>query len=333
MKLLFKTPSPTATIGQTNFKDHYPFVEGSKLWSEIQTSVRQATQTYILPIIGRPMHDALFTDYEANTTQTDKVSIIEGLQDAIAHYAIYRALPYMPYIISSTGITASQPTEGARATTHGERKDARYNAHLDADAFLDNVIAELEGATGEYWKPYHDFAQLNHKTSAFFQTADQLSDHLQVQGRRAFQALVPHLKKAEANIIKVLGRALFKQQRHLNNDLVELIRGFVAHEGLTYAIPYLTLVIESDGFKIVSRGDGIEERNGLKHQQHENAIQRLLDGAKANAESSKVAILEYLVENQDDYPLWLQSDYYLGLARRDVKGVISTGDGAVFLRF
>lgn len=342
MKLLFKAATDTAnTVGQTNFKQHYPFAEGSMKWLELQTPIRQATQLHVIPFIGQAMYTALANDYNSTEELTaDKTAIINFLQDAIAHYTIYIAIPYMPFVVSSSGIQKMQPTEGAIAPTHSERKDTRWNAHLDADRYLDEALKLLEDSEGDYWQPWRDHIAKNFKTSTFFKTANELDEYLNIQNsRRAFITLVPFLKKSEeSNIESILGPALLEEIKTpdtpIKTALVRKIQKFVAQDALYESVPFLTLVIEGDGFKVVSRGDGIEERNGLKHQQHENAILRLRDAARQNAAQYKQELLEFLWKNKAELPLWLESDYYKSTLTEGVSSsIISTGDGAVFLRF
>lgn len=355
MKLLFKSAAAETietTIGQTNFKEHYPSVEGSMKWKELKTTIRQATQSFVIPLVGAAMYNKLADDYNDTTgLESEQSAVVNFLQDAIAHYTIYKALPYMPFIVSSNGIQKAQPTEGAVAPTFGERKDTRWNAHIDADGYLDEALKLLENTEGEYWQPWRDHADKNFKTSVVFKTATELDDHLNIQGsRRAFTTLVPYLRKSEeSSIEKILGSELLKSlslvemplntpinltEQKLLAELHNRVKKFVAQDGLFIAIPFLTLVIEGDGFKVVSRGDGIEERNGLKHQQHENAILRLRDAARQSAEQYKDDLLTFLWKHKADLPLWLESDYYMSQITVGTSSqVISTGAGSVFLRF
>ena len=340
MKLLFKAEGgDDAKVNATNFKNHYPEVNGSTEFSEIKSRIRQATTLSIIPYLGLKMYNKLANDYETDDLAEENSEIINLLQDAIAHYTIYVSLPYMPFIVSSTGFQKSQPTEGATAPSFGERKDTRWNAHLDADRFLDEALKMLENTEGEYFQPYRDHVATNFKTSTFFKTANALDDHLNIQGsRRALAALVPYLKKSEESEIEpLLGEELFAKLQEtgvntVEKGLLKLVRKFVAQNGLYESVPFLTLVVESDGFKIVSRGDGIEERNGLKHAQHENAILRLRDAAKENALQYKIELMSYLWKNKEALPLWKTSDYYVSLTTNNIQQrIITTGDGGVFL--
>ena len=312
MKILFKSDSTAdhITVGMTNFKQHYPFVEGSMVWDEFKTVVRQATQAHVLPFIGEAMYAKLAADYTAGELSSEKAAIVAMLQDSIAHYAIYTALPYMPFVVSSSGIQKQQPTEGAVAMTHGERKDTRWNAHIDADSFLDGALKLLENTEGSYWQPWRDHAAKQFKTSAFFKNADDLDEHLNIQGsRRAYINMVSYLKKTEESAVEwLLGYDLFEALKNPSDEavmttLLRKVRKFVAQQSLYEAVPFLTLVIEGDGFKIVSRGDGIEERNGLKHQQHENAILRLQEAARQRSEQFKTELIEFLWKNKAKLPL------------------------------
>jgi hypothetical protein len=340
MELLFKLSGGT-TLGKTNFKQHYPHAEGSMTFDEIQPTIRQATQSYILPFVGLEMYEAIASDYNSSNAPTgEKALVLQYLQDAIAHYTIYSAMPYMPFVVSSAGIQKVQPTEGAVSPTHGERKDTRWNAHIDGDRYLDEALKVLQNSEDSYFEPFKTFAAQNFKTSVFFKTTEALDEYLNIQGsRRAFSALVPYLKKAEESVIEpLLGESLYE---HLQSDnltttektLIKKIQKIVANIGLSESVPFITLIIEGDGFKVVSRGDGIEERNGLKHKQHENAIIRLQDAASASGENYQKELIEFLCKKKADYPLWMESDYYISMTTTTLPArVICTGTGGIFLK-
>lgn len=340
MELLFKLSGGT-NLGKTNFKQHYPHAEGSMSFDDIKPTIRQATQSYILPFIGLEMYEAIATEYNSATELTgEKALVLQYLQDAIAHYTIYSAMPYMPFIVSTSGIQKVQPTEGATAPTHGERKDTRWNAHIDADRYLDEALKILQNSEDSFFEPFKAFATKNFKTSAFFKYTEVLDENINIQNsRRAFAALVPYLKSVEESVIeKLLGESLYQRLQAndlipAENILVKKVQKVVANLGLAESVPFLTLLIEGDGFKVVSRGDGIEERNGLKHKQHENAILRLQDAASAVGENSQKELIEFLFKKKSDYPLWLESDYYISMTTTTPPAqVICTGPGGIFLK-
>lgn len=340
MDLLFK-PTNGTTIGKSNFKNHYPHAEGSMTFDDIKPTIRQATQSYILPYIGLEMYEALASTYNGQTQPTgEKALVLQYLQDAIAHYTIYSAMPYMPFVVSSAGMQKVQPTEGAVTPTHGERKDTRWNAHIDADRYLDEALKILYNSDDTYFEPFKTHAAKNFKTSAFFKYTETLDEHINIQGsRRAFSALVPYLKSIEESVIeKLLGTTLFEslQADDLNAEekaLVKKVQKVVANLALAESVPFLTLITEGDGFKVVSRGDGIEERNGLKHKEHENAILRLQDAAIEKGTKYQQELLEFLFKNKDDYPDWLESDYYISMTTTTAPArVICTGPGGIFLK-
>lgn len=341
MKLLFKSANATnpTEVGHTNFKNHYPSVSSNANWNELKTYIRQATNLYIIPYIGQEWYDKLVDDFHADGIEASALSIVEKLQDAIAYYTIYKAMPFMPFIVSSVGVQKAQSSQGATAISAGEAKNIRWNAHLDADRMLDIVLQLLTAANGAYFDLWRTHADKLFKKSAFFLTADMLNTYLNIQqSRRAFQALVPHLHSAEESVMKILGRPFFV---HLANEPLNELAGFafdmacryIAQQALYEAIPYLTLVIESDGFMVVSRGDGTEERNSLKHQQHENAILRLREAAKEKSAEYRAELISFLWEKKADFPLWQTSDLYKSMSADTTPrtGIIVCGNGGMFL--
>jgi hypothetical protein len=341
MKLLFKSANATNTteVGHTNFKNHYPSVSSNANWNELKTYIRQATDLYVIPYIGQEWYDKLADDFHADSVDVSALSIVEKLQDAIAYYTIYKAMPFMPFVVSAVGVQKAQSSQGAAAISAGEAKNIRWNAHLDADRMLDDVLKLLTAAPGTYFDLWHTYANKLFKTSAFFKTAAELNTYLNIQqSRRAFQVLVPHLHSAEEQVIKIIGRPFFAHlttmpQTELEGFADGMICRYIAQQALYEAIPYLTLVIESDGFMVVSRGDGTEERNSLKHQQHENAILRLREAAREKAAEYKSELIAFLWEKKADFPLWQASDLYKSMAADTTPrtGIIVCGNGGVFL--
>ncbi len=341
MQLIFKgsTATTPTEIGQTNFKSHYPSVAGNTSWNDLRSYIRQATDLYIIPYIGQVWYDKLAADFHTDSVDASALSILEKLQDTIAYYTIYKAMPFMPYIVSAIGVQKAQSSQGATAISTGEAKNIRWNAHLDADRMLDDVLKLLTVAPGAYFDLWRTHADKLFKTSAFFKTADELNNFLNIQNsRRAFQALVQHLKSAEKESVKILGAPFFthlsKDQLNFSEEwVVEAIRHYIAQQALYEAVPYLTLVVESDGFMVVSRGDGTEERNSLKHQQHENAILRLREAAREKAAQYRAELIKLLWENKDNFPLWQLSDLYKSMSANTTPrtGIIVCGHGGVFL--
>jgi hypothetical protein len=342
MTLLFKTATsnPSAEVGQSNFKDHYPSVEGTMRFAEIATYIRQATELYIIPYIGREMYDLIADDFVNNTTDAEKKRIISLLQDSIANYTIYHSLPFLPFVVSTTGFQKTQSNQGTTPSL-GEKKDTRWNAHLTADKFLDFAIKELDTHNEAYYAPYISYSAKHYKKSIFFSNAESFDEYLGIQeSRRTFAAFVPYLKKAEdSELIFMLGETLLDESLILStpiySSLVKLIRRYLAPRALYGAIPYITLVIESDGFKVLSKGDGIEERNGLKSQQHENAIIRLGESAKADMEKAYNEMVKFLEKNKTLLISWEDSELYESLNNSEGKSssIITNGNGGIFLKF
>ena len=342
MKILFKTETAQGVkpkIKDTTFKNHYPDVNQNMAWDELLPYVRQATKLYVLPFIGEALYNKVSEQYLNDSLEDDAIELCEHLQDTIAYYTIYHALPQKAIAIASMGVQQNQGSEGStRNLSLSELKNLKWNVHLNADSFLDRSLLFLETNEDEYFNDWKTSPAYQLKTSILFRHTSELDEFLNIQNsRRAFISLIPYIKRAEQDYLcPIIGELLYNKFADKDSieelkDLKNLCQKFIAAMGMVEAIPNLTLVIEGDGFKVISKGDGIEERNGLKHQQHENAILRLLQNAQGNAAKYRNNLIDFLYQNQDNFQDWKDSDFYKSIQDLTDNRIITSGDGAIFL--
>jgi hypothetical protein len=144
------------------------------------------------------------------------------------------------------------------------------------------------------------------------------------------------MRQAEQDdLLEILGSSLFDKINYNTpelQNLKKLSQKFIAQAGFVAAIPNLTLITEADGFTVVSKGDGIEERNSFKNKEHENAILRLLQKAQQNADRYRTQLIEFLYINKEFYPDWLTSNFYKNLAPQgETVKIITSTEGGIFL--
>jgi hypothetical protein len=346
MKLLFKIlnsiESTKATVANTTFKNHYPDVNKSTPWVEIEPYVSQSTKLYIIPFIGIEMYNKVAEEYHSTAiTDEVKLTFIEMLQDCIAYYTIYHSLPQKAVAISSMGLNQNNTTEStARPLSISDIKNLKYDTHLKADAFLDMLLAYLEHQSDDdYFDEWRASSASKYKTTLLFKHTSELDEYLNIQNsRRAFVSLTPYINKAEEDaLLPIIGEALIEILKSDLNDeslkLQKLSRKFVVEAALIQAIPNLTFIFEGDGLRIISKGDSVEERNSLKHQQHENAILRRLQKAEENAARYRTELIDFLMRNKDSesFQTWKESDFYKSLISDTSTKIITSDIGAIML--
>jgi len=325
MDLLFKitavSPSTPPQVGDTNFMDHYSGVNRSMAWAELLPGIRQATEKFVLPYIGTELYDDLAEKYQAATTlTTQQAKTVELLQDCIAYYTAYHVLPERNAFLSSMGITQNTPTEGsAQPVNQWGWKAKRWNALENGDAFLDKTLSYLEQqvkAAVAYFDLWKNSTAYNVKTSSFFRTTEKLDEYLNIQGsRRSFISLVKYMKEVEEDIIRPLLcddqfealKALDVETNEAAYALLHRVRRAVAFLGLAAGMPHHRIVIDGDGFRVVSQTDQYDDRRNQTNNVHESAIIALAQRAEQNGRRYLIELENFLRDNAATYTLWADS--------------------------
>jgi len=273
-------------IGQTNFKDHYPHVAGDLPFSDLKPDIRKAIKAQILPFIG-------LAEYERIVTENGEA--LETMRDCVAYYAIYLVLPFKPHIISNAGVNRLQP-EGASQSNLSDVKYMRYAAHLESDKQLDNLLSML---------PISLSIQ-----NPFFKSGNDIRPYFNTDAVRVLYGLDIHFSNAYRDL---------RQWFNSTNNL-DIQKQYVAYAAFADAIPFLTLVMDGAGFSVLSKGDGIEEKNSLKSKEHLQAIANLKRAAEDKRDAARGELESVLRAMSVETPLLFQP-----------KTVETFGEGGVFL--
>lgn len=317
MELVFKVitdPAPAVPlVGDTNFQQHYSGVNTSMAWAELEPAVRQATEKFVLDYIGEELYDDLAEKFQEGDTLTDEqAKALQLLQDCIAFYAIYHILPEKNSVVASMGVVQNTPDGGSQPVNQWGWKAKRWSALENADAFLDRLLAYLEKqveAAVTYFDLWADSDAYNIKTSDFFRHTAELDEYLNIQrSRRSFISLVRFLKQVETDVIKPLlcddlyAAMLTAPLSDENALLLPYIRRAVAYLGAVEAIPHHRIVIDGDGFRVVSQLDGFDERRNMTNNVHESAIGALMLRCEDQGRKALARLAKFLEDNVDDYP-------------------------------
>lgn len=317
MELVFKIitdPSPAVPkIGDTNFQEHYSGVNTSMAWSELEPAVRQATEKFVIDYVGEELYDDLADKFQDDDVLTDEqAKTLQLLQDAVAFYAIYHILPEKNSVVTSMGVVQNTPDGGSQPVNQWGWKAKRWSALENADTFLDRLLSYLEKqvtAGVAYFDLWKDSAAYQVKTSAFFRHTDELDEYLNIQkSRRSFISLVRFMKQIETDVIAPLlcddlyAAMIDPPLSEANAVLLPYIRRAVAYLGAAEAIPHHRIVIDGDGFRVVSQLDTFDERRNLTNNTHEAAINALLMRCDERGRKAVAQLAKFLEDNVDDYP-------------------------------
>ncbi len=322
MQLVFKvltTPAPAKpNIGDTNFRSHYAGVNTSMAWSELEPAVRQATQKYVLEYVGTELYYDLAEKFQADTVLTPaQAQVLQSLQDAVAFYAIYHILPEKNAVVASMGVVQNTPDGGSQPTNLWGWKQKRWAALENADTFLDLMLSTLETQVAlnvAYFNLWKNSTAYKVKKSVFFRQTAEVDDYLNIKrSRRSFVSLVPFFRQMEDEVIApLLCDALYTamQANPLSTEnakLVPYIRKAVAYLGAAEALPHHRVVVDGDGFRVVSQTDQFDDRRNQTNSVHESAIQALLLRCEKRGREAVARLAKFLEENLDDYPAYRDS--------------------------
>ncbi len=330
MDLIFKvTTTPSGSdnerLKHTNFEDHYPSAHTNMAWKTVKPYVRQSIKKYVLPYIGSEIYDDLASKFQNGDSLTDEqTEALELLQDCAAYYCVYHAMPHQNIVLADTGVQQNTP-EHSSPTNQWSFKLARWTALLEADNILDQLLAYLEQQIEDsvaYFDLFKNSSAYNVKVSNFFRHTSELDEYLNINNsRRAFVALTKYITKAEEQYLyPILREDYFNEIRDElkgnnlsaeNTTLLPKIRKMVAEFALVEAIPHLSLLIEGDGFKIVSSTDQYDSKQNLTNKNHMDAIQALKYKAEENARIYRADLIRFLYDNADDYATWKAGGYYV----------------------
>ena len=315
MELVFKiTSNPdTPLVGDTNFKEHYSGVNVAMAWADISPAIRQATEKFVLPYIGTELYDDLVAKYQADNLESYHEKAIQLLQDCVAYYSVYHILPEKNTVIASAGVLQNTTEGGATGINQWGWKAARWSALENGDTFLDRLLNYLEeqvAAEETYFDIWKNSKAYKVKTSAFFRHTAELDDYLNIQmSRRSFISLVRFMRQVEEDVIEPMictdlfatlaGTAALSTA---NAKLIPLIRKAVAYLGAAEAIPHHRVVIDGDGFRVVSQTDQFDDRRNMTNNTHAEAIQSLMVRCQKRGGEALQKLGQFLESNIDDYP-------------------------------
>jgi hypothetical protein len=345
MKILFRL-NPNASkdeVKNSNFQNHYTEINGNLPFSEIAPNIRKAIKKYITPLLGAALYEKLadLADAETPPTNPRQAEVLEAIQDAAANYTIFDIIPSKNLVIASGGIRQHNDEKSTTAPQHA-LKAARSNALQEADTFLDRalwLISQYANRNDQFfaiWKPELKYG------SDFFKRADDLDEFLSISGHRAFTALSRWLRRIEEDELKpILGNIFFDilKMRQLpapatatdEAHLFRFVQKFVAEAAMSQAAPHLTLILDGDGFKILSSSDGMDEKKTASTAPQFQAIRDLILTTEKEAAQYKEELIAHLYKNREKFPTWQESEFFANLeGNSSPKTVIDTGAGAIF---
>lgn len=350
MTLVFrKNPSSTAAAGKEqvldfDFKKHYPDVNRNMAWADIEPYIRQATRTYILPYLGETLYEDIAQKLSTGATLTsEQQTFADFLRDAVAYNTIMVALPKKNTVVASMGAVENVATEGTTGSTLWKFKTTLWSVAQDADRMVDEMLAWMEvrvEAGSTYFSDWKNDPAYDETTSAFFrQPRDLQKIHNIGKSLRTFRALVPMLDEcAHRYILPILCQAQFDalaaavKANTLTSDQKNLllrVQRPLAKWAIYHAAQAQPILVENDGFRVVSNADAIDQR-AYSTEVIRGAIEGLKEQTLFAARQAMGDLTNWLYSNPDKYPLWRDSDCNKVGTDGEVC-VVAPGAGGVFI--
>lgn len=163
---------------------------------------KRVERKIILDLIGREQYE-LIVDHVSSDDPAPIDYVKELLEEAVANYSLYLALPTINVLITNSGTKTSENKEASNADWKEKRDLSRslfktYNEALD-DAFQimeENIADFSEWENSKFYTVFKGF--IIPQTSIF-------NDHFSIQkNRQTFLALKPYMKEVEDQYLKAM---------------------------------------------------------------------------------------------------------------------------------
>lgn len=310
-------------VADIGFINHYADVNTNTAWSEILPHVEDAIGQYITPYIS----DELLSDIAGkieNSTQLNEsqTEFLRLLRRATAYYAATLFIPSKHTTTASAGEIQNNSAHTSPASL-SSLKFKLWQVTLQADNHMDTLLAFLEKqvqAENTYFDLWKESTAYKNGTSPFFRHTAVFQHYFNIfESRRTFLALINHISDVCEDVISpIICDDLFIEIKTQvesgdisadNDRLLYLIRRTVAYLAVAKAAPFLSIVVESDGFKIVSNTEGMDKREAPM-KLHQSKVDALALRAFNEGTKNLNKLKKYITDNAQLYPLYLNSPCY-----------------------
>lgn len=269
-------------------------------WAVISPYVTQA-ERWFKKQVGQILYDYV-EQLTPTENQIDEKELRALAESAISFYAFSLLQPRLNLKIGDAGMMKQLPSNHVAITKWEYVTLAESNQNLidiSMDSFWE-LVSELEPTE---WKESEDYKVRN---ELFIKDAAELTEHLPLVNKsmRMYESLKMYIKKSERDTIRetitpevfdmLKAKLNGSEQTALSNidkDVIELIKEALALKSLLRGLPYISVIVDTEGIRQVVKLDGtrneIEASNESKagllaklEKDTEVAIQKLFDYLK-----------------------------------------------------
>ena len=306
MELLFDLETTIASeskVDNTDFAEYYPAVNASFSFGMLRPHIRKATNNFILKYIDK-------TSYKLIIDNPDKEDIVvevrELLKQAVAEYAIYIALPKNMTVIADMGIMENNSDQSTPASIV-KIKMTRWSCICDGDTSLDQAL-ELMEENIDLFPDWISSKQYGSHSSSYFKTTSEFQQYANISGRRAFLALLPHIRKADKSMSallcseseNILAYLKISEPNDLQSTMIDACKSYIAAKAMLDGLIQTNMVFIGDRYQLASNTETYDTRSKMIATWL-GGIDELRNSLKKDLHNAQNEVIGLLEDNEDIY--------------------------------
>lgn len=287
-------------------------------WESISPYIQMAEDQEIIPAIGQEFYDILHTEYQADGSiaDTQKAFTFRLIRTALAHYAMYMALPHLNIRVGDAGTNETSASDIVPVRQWVYNKNS-WETIKKASSYLDMALKHMEEQVEASNTNYDAFAN----STAYTINRELLIPNARVfqkyyninTSRRTYTKLRPYIEKAEKLYLEPLLSDFYDElsTQHKSNSLsanneaiLPDIQRLLAEYTLVLCVPDLNFVNDGHGYRSVENPDDSPMGSTALMQ----SIQQQHSRAEQNAAQIELQLKNKLYASLDDYPTFKDSD-------------------------
>jgi hypothetical protein len=267
-------------------------------FAKVLPFAKRVERKIILDLIGQEQYDTIIVHTFNPESNTPINQVKELLEEAVANYALFLAMPTINILITNSGTKTSTTTNSENADWKDKRDLNRsllktYNEALD-DAFQlmeENVANFPEWSGSKYYTIFKDL--IVPQTTIF-------NDHFSIQkNRQTFLALKPYMREVEDQYLKaMLGKETLillktKSTNAVVNEALEIAQKAVVAFTVAKAAITGTFTFTDSSFTVASDQLPWEKQSELSKEDRNDLKKARQEAGEEYLKSLKKLILTY----------------------------------------
>lgn len=303
----------------------YINIDVNSSFSTFLPYIKKAEATYIIPVIGQTLFDAIDGQYNASPTtlSPENTLLLPYIQRPLASYALLLSINELSVQVGDQGIRDSASSNMSMPAPKWKQEKLERQALLSADKSVDQLLKYLEDhADNVTYNSWFEDPALNTKMSGTIVYSTEIaSKYIDIlESRRTFLKLVRSIKDIENTIIKkAIGADQYNELvtelkagtvTPQNRLLLDRLEPIIAKRALYVRIPFMNVAVTEGGLFTYSNTDDLRDFKFLPDEDQIDDIREELKFGDTGFESDEQQLKEFIFANINDYPLIKASTAY-----------------------